>query len=225
MTQPSLIINARLFAAVAVGVSNEETRYSLAGVCVQPNPKGPGAVLIATDGHVLVAALDESASLEDVPGAGVLVKCPPALLTAAKKDAKATHLTRAIQVHGDQLRAVDARVNADGTLQTESALPVHIEPGEPYIDGTFPNWRRVLPRGDLKPGTPSSFAPHVLKRCLCAFEIAAGTRAWQNVRPVKFLQADPGGPAILRAADSTLFAVAMPFHDKTNDSDALPNWA
>ncbi len=53
-------INADLFARAMVGCSRDQSRYYLNGVHVSPHPKG-GAILSATDGHILIVIRDPEA--------------------------------------------------------------------------------------------------------------------------------------------------------------------
>ena len=56
-------VNAMLFKAARECQSSEETRYYLGGVYVQPHPER-GALLVATDGHRLIAIHDETGICE-----------------------------------------------------------------------------------------------------------------------------------------------------------------
>ena len=120
------------FAYIARFISDEETRYYLKGVQVAPLPTG-GATLVATTGHVLGAMR----------------------LQATEASATATFILSASK---DLLRACKAR---KGNPHTIVCRPDRVdvyenynaeEPGtpvytghKPYVEGPFPEWRRVLP--------------------------------------------------------------------------------
>lgn len=128
---PKINVNAALFARAAKVQSTEETRYYLNGVSVEPDPKG-GAVLVATDGHKLVAIHDPSGECD-----------APVIVFADKETLKACNAPR---------NAVSRRLTldeADDIRITEPAAP-----GETFtvrtqhrgrVDGHFPAWRKVVP--------------------------------------------------------------------------------
>src|SRR5256885_2092412 len=55
-------VNARLFAAAWVCISTEESRYYLNGVRIEPLAEG--CVMVATDGHRLIAIRDPSGTCD-----------------------------------------------------------------------------------------------------------------------------------------------------------------
>lgn len=131
-------IDAGLFRIVHMTVSTEETRYYLNGVHVEPHASG-GALMVSTDGHRLLAAYDP---------AGV---CSEAAIIQLPKHALA--LSKRPKLIERRELVVDVQ-NAVATINnvTQAAEPG----GEPLIemvaacqanviDGTFPDWRRVVP--------------------------------------------------------------------------------
>lgn len=123
------IVNATLLRAAASCVSTEVTRYYLQGVLIQRH-QVKGVVLVATDGHKLIAIHDENGSttLDDV-----IVRVDKATLAACKAG-KDEPSERQVVIQGD------------GALQVlrgdENRLPVYMA-HETIIDGTFPHWQRV----------------------------------------------------------------------------------
>jgi len=117
-------IDAKTLAAVAVAQSTEATRYYLNGVCFD------GEDAVATDGHMLTVALD-AVEIERQDGedeSPILPVSSKAVTALKRRDA-----THAI-FDGSTLSVYSER----------SEGPFYLEPSAP-IDGTFPDWRRVVP--------------------------------------------------------------------------------
>lgn len=142
---PKLIIDGRAFKDAAIFSSNEETRFYLKGVCIEPSPN-PGMVLaIATDGHRM--AIIEAIGQVDDSRPIISLAC-----LAAVKKAKQPWLVvdDAGTVTVLDLFPVEIKSAADipadfGTMQRQQ-FPLGL------IDGTFPDWRRILP-AELTGGT------------------------------------------------------------------------
>ncbi|MEO1110495.1 MAG: DNA polymerase III subunit beta [Pseudomonadota bacterium] len=116
--------------AVEVAVSTEETRYYLNGVCFSKNQAGEG-VLVATDGHRMVAHHYDHGQ----DGNLILPRLAlPALALLPEPSAISANGSRmTFQYPGGEFRSK-------------------------LIEGTFPDWHRVVPSPDED--TPSlSFAP------------------------------------------------------------------
>ena len=117
----------RLFAA-SLTQSTEETRYYLRGVCIQR--AGEGLLYISTDGHRLTVAHDPEAVWDgELPESGVI-------LPVDKKAATALKSRKA------------ASVDYDGSMlyvRHANEAILNVSPAS-LIDGTFPDWRRVMPQ-------------------------------------------------------------------------------
>jgi hypothetical protein len=111
-------ITASLYAAALRCAAVRDVRYYLVGVRVEPLATG-GALLVATDGHRLLALFDQAAT--GVPAGGLIV---PTVKVPAK-DAKP----------GAMLEFDGARV----TMESGASLPAS------YIDGRYPDWRAIVP--------------------------------------------------------------------------------
>jgi len=123
-------IDIRALKACSFAMSTDETRYYLKGVCLEISDGG--VLAIATDGHrmVAIAATDEWSSKMDghtVPGAKEII-VPADTLKRIKLNKRITHGT--ITQSGDEWR-IDYYCDA-----------YVFKP----IDGSFPLWRRVLPK-------------------------------------------------------------------------------
>ncbi|WP_159953196.1 hypothetical protein [Rhizobium sp. 18065] len=126
-------VNADLFRIVAGFVSTEETRYYLKGVFIHAHPVA-GVYMVATDGHRLMIAHDETGT---TTLDGVIVALDKATLAATKCAARGENHPRSLEIHGHG----EVRVLAG---DPDERRPVAIQ-HRAIVDGTFPDYRRVIP--------------------------------------------------------------------------------
>ena len=126
--------------------SDEETRYYLKGVAIQPAVKF-GAYLIATDGHAMgVMRLEDVAYVDAARAthAGFILSADKTLRAAVKcgKREQAWIVCR-----DDRADIVRLGASMSPTMDDVATAPVSLSvpAATAYIDGTFPDWRRVLP--------------------------------------------------------------------------------
>lgn len=118
-----------LLRAALVCCSTEETRYYLNGVCITPSGH-----IVSTDGHRLFAGRYANAPVEG----DIIIP-----LDAVKKALTGYKLT--------DIELRDARkTGGPCSLGTVIFTPV---------DGTFPDWKRILPTGNGKEYTPDPDRP------------------------------------------------------------------
>ena len=183
--------DAKLLAATALAQSTESTRYYLNGVYLD------GHRAVATDGHVLNIARDENAVVDE-PGIYPISK---KAITAAKK-AKSDFL----EINGTMLFVYDE----DGAI-------LHVEPCAP-IDGTFPDYMRIIP-SKLETDCPlPAFAAHVVNHMIATAKIVS-TRSTKHFQ---FFGGTATGPWIVRYDDERIFSVAMPCRSEIPTN--LPEW-
>jgi len=120
-------ISAQAISRAAYAMSTDRVRYYLCGVHVEALPDG-GAVAVATDGHILIAARDVKGDV----GEPCTLRLDPGTL-------KALRVERNI---GERFLTMS---DAGELRVTQGDVVEHIQPGDARIDGTFPDWRRVLP--------------------------------------------------------------------------------
>jgi len=135
-------VNASLFAAANLMRSYEETRYYLNGVYVEPCEQG-GVLLVATDGHRLIVIRDENGFTPEP----VIIQVDKGELKKFKPDSRATKQLviediSKFETIPASLRWIDEE---DGQSITFDTLQVK------RVNGTFPDWRRIMPR-QFKPG-------------------------------------------------------------------------
>jgi hypothetical protein len=206
-------VNADLFRAVYGAVSFEKTRYYLQGVFIEPHHTGIGATLVATDGYVIFAAYDDSATFTGTGNDRAIVKLSPAALKACKST-KSKPVAR-LTVDTENALAI-AYVDAD-----MSELSPRYETArclDCVINDTFPAWRRVLPQDRSKPYA-SAFDARLMAR-VAGFSVALGTTG----APMT-VTGNKGDPALVRFTRTDhAFAIIMPHRDEPDHADQLPAW-
>lgn len=189
-------VNANLFARVAVAQSSEAKRHYLGGVCIQPHPRGEGSTMVATDGNILIAAHDPD-GVPPVPAAGFIVNLGKDGLKAARKG-------KTVLI---DLDTGEARV--DSVWRSASSV---------LIDGNYPDWRRVLPSGDLI-ATGAAFDAKLLSR------LGDALTDWRkSAHGLALRGADDAGPHVVTcdSPDARLFGICMPI--RTEPAVSLPAW-
>ena len=178
---------ATLVAINKYAASSEEVRYYLNGVCLDI-ANGSG-VMVATDGHRLLASSFETGAAD---GKFII---PRPLISKLKISRRSnTHVD--VKIDGD-------RVTLDFDGETF---------GGNLIDGTFPDWRRVIPR-DVS-GEVAQFNGAYLKDADDAGKLAGIGRAT--------IGHNGTGPAWLVYPTPELFGAIMPIRAKTDIY--MPGW-
>lgn len=182
-------VPAKTLAAVALAMSDEPTRYYLCGIAVEPE------YLAATDGHVLTVAR-VTTGLAD--GDDMILAATPAAVKALSTQ-----------------KAEVARWNsADGILAITSAEGGELWTGEiKTIDGTFPEWRKVLPLRPKKiSATAVTFDGTYLSRLHAAGRLLGPTRKRNVPVPLHISQGENAeGPWLIRYGERTdVISMLMP---------------
>lgn len=169
-------LNIRTLKAVAVAASTEQTRYYLNGVNLQV--ANGELTLIATNGHMMLGARHAT------DGDACACIIPLALIKSLKLDRKA----------GDM-----AEFTFDGKdIVIRYAGSTY---GSGAIDGTFPNWRAVLPREPAS-GDAAQFEPAYL----AAFADAARIMGTKGIK----VAYNGLNPTLVTWHDDDTFGVLMP---------------
>lgn len=199
-------IDLRAIKAASYAMSSEETRYYLKGVCLEISA-AHGVLAIATDGHRLIAMQAAPGNDGTVPGFDM----PNPLEIIIPADT-----VKRLKINK---RFSDGILRHMGGLQWQIDHDGQIWAFQP-IDGSFPAWRRVLPK-HTAPGERAHFNPDYLADMKKAGEIyEKGTDA--------AIITDGGDPAWCRwnSANVPGFGVVMP---KRLLADAFtmvpPTWA
>lgn len=191
-------VNANLFARVAVAQSSDPSRYYLQGVCIQPaGATGKGVTLVATDGHMLIAGNDPKADPATLPAEGLIVNLGKAGLKAARKGQTVT------------IDPATGDASVDSVWRSASST---------LIDGAFPDWRRILPSGDLI-ATGAAFDAKFLSR------LGDALTDWRKSSHGLALRGvDDTGPHVVTcdSPDARLFGICMPI--RVAPAVSLPAW-
>ncbi|WDA37842.1 DNA polymerase III subunit beta family protein [Sphingobium sp. YC-XJ3] len=196
----------RLDAALKVRpfISSESTRYYLNGVRIEASPNG-GAVCVATDGHRMGISYDADGFVDHS-----LIVQIPSMIKVEKGLFLRPWLVGMLADGGNGYIAVvdgkktDQRED-DAQFAVERVEECTLRIGRAFIDGTYPDWRRVVP--EMK---PTDVTRAFNRRYLNSFG--------------DFIQvtgADELSPQIIQTDDKDFIGVLMPAR---LDKRAMPEW-
>lgn len=207
------IVQARYLPMLAPFISTEETRYYLNGVFIEPHPE-TGALLVATDGYHLGVIHDETAECDKAaiwPIDPYLVKW----LTewkweAMREDDEEVGMSKERRDIDEMVARFDGR-HVD-ILSTGGKSPLHFSAASEPIDGTYPDWRKVLNKEAKDDRSGHGFDPKFL---------GAFASVGECIR-IHFPAANR--PAVIRV-DSVpeFFGLLMPKTFQTDDTE-MPAW-
>lgn len=187
-------VNADMFRAAALFVSSEQTRYYLAGVHIAPHAVA-GVTLTATDGHRLLCVHDESGVCDQPEG--LIVRADPvAMRKAAKRGRDETEPRRFMSESNDSPAWV---THADGEQVAFFK--------DWRVDGSFPDWRRVMPSSDETSNAGQWYNP----KLIADFVEVSKLLGDDNKPAIRIAAGDEGSPAMVRLANVPhAFGVIMP---------------
>lgn len=197
MTTP---LNLATLVAVNLAANTEATRYYLNGVCVEITPTS--VTYVATNGHMLLAHRLMSTQ-EDI-GCFII---PSSVIDEVKAWAKPSK-RRDTALSLTLLGGLDAELALDGRSRRFQ-----------FIDGTFPDWRRVLPKAE-KAGIPLAFNGDLLKR------VDTFAREALDLSPLNFdvFYAPDGAPMVVTFPGRDALALVMPRRHAGNSVFSRPAW-
>ena len=137
-------ISAHALWSAAQFVSTDPTRHWISGVSVEPR-EGGGALLIATDGQALVCIEDTSAEVSRK------------LLIGVNKPAMAAlkHKSSSVATYDDAGML---------TVNDHNGTATYIAPDGAWVDGAFPDWRKIMASGDKPDDKAALIDPALLMR-------------------------------------------------------------
>lgn len=189
-------IDIRALAAISHSVSTEETRYYLNGVCVEIDESG--CTYVATDGHQLSATRREYAEPSQLVGRWII----PAEICRHFKTTR----------RRDCFDAVLTQVEGGKLALEYMGQSVIFAP----IDGTFPDWRRVVPSSTN--GETAQFSTKILS------QLSKVAKTLGNDCGQLLISHNGHGPALIGFGcdDDNAFGVLMPFRGA--GPECLPAW-
>lgn len=192
-------LNADYVWKCALTASTEQTRYYLNGICIDPAPCGLGAFLVATDGHRMSIFRDREAMR---PAYG------PAIILFDK-----TFLAHCKKVTRKRADRVPLYVT-----ETDSGWMAHCEgftmPAK-ILDGTFPDWRRVIPADAKSPMGNVGMLDGKYLETFCTMGPMGSRTARVQILPT----ADDRDPMCVRTDNPNYMGVIMPIARKTSKTD------
>jgi hypothetical protein len=205
-------------------VSMEETRHYLNGACLEPT----GAI-VATDGHTMFAANaahDRNTFRSELAG-NVIVPFNKDLLKACKAKSKNGFTRYLVLEHGAaDVLSFTARVidgNLEDVLAETPTLVSYTWERASFIDGTFPDWRRVVP--DM-PSAPVACVPSFNADYVAKFASVASPHSQTPcVRLIPTV--DDGSPMLIDLDRPDAIGVFMPMRKdvRAHLLSAKPIWA
>lgn len=191
-------LTAKLIPIIAPFLAVDDIRYYLAGVNVRPHPDG-GAVICATNGHVLAMMYDRAAICEQE----VIIHVDKRAVKACAK--------------GDrQLVMLDGRV----AIVEDHGGEVYIQPGKPIITGTqFPRYEAVIKSGEgYAAGLLGHFNAHYVALVQGVVESMFRANIGDGSSSATFFTHDKVGNAVARVGGAGDFlAILMPMQAKKID--------
>lgn len=149
--------------------ADQDVRYYLNGILVEPAEHG--AFLVATEGHLMAVVYSAAARADKQRILDVSDD-----MARACRELKSASLASKITIEDEKARAIVADATGEH----------FIKPGKPFIDGKYPDWRRVIPTVEnLQPGVLSAINGLYLaklKRALPKHLSHFGFQFWHDAR-------------------------------------------
>lgn len=200
-------LTAELMLLAYSAVSTEETRYYLNGVHVEPHYE-KGAILTSTDGRRMLVIHDADA--ENVTDSIVTL---PAFVRQQMKPKKGLKLVRkvlSVDAENKTATVTDETINKEGAVSRSTDI---VTAHNVIIDGTFPNWRKVCPSGEMEPTSVPAFNGNYLAE-MGKIGATFMTNSYNSKGSMYFLRAkgsDDGAPSLVRwSGVHHAFGVLMP---------------
>lgn len=208
-------INLRDFARVLPFRAAQDVRYYLNGVCVEPTEEG--AVIVATNGHLLAAMRSTDTFVSE----RVIVNVTPAFASAVKKASRSELAFIRAATKTSTLEVVNS-IPGNGRNKGEDVA--FVKPGAPFIDGKFPDWRKIIPADEkIGKGLPSSYNADYLRRALDAVCEGPKQRYGSLIQFYHAIAAEPQrSAAIIRMNGQDFICLVMPVH--ADVIEAMPGW-
>lgn len=200
-----LLVNAEYIRLAHGFASTEATRYYLMGVQVEPHPSGEGVLIIATDGHVAGIFYDRTG----IADKNYLLDLDKPTLSALKSQRSDSKKNRLVTIKNDHLTIV----------REEGGFEYHIKPNAVEIDGTFPDWRRIVPENFDGEVALAIDALELKPFITVSKTLVAGTgrKACVTLTP-----GPVGGPISCRVGHDDFMGVIMP--DKLGKTEPTVDW-
>lgn len=204
--------------------NDDDMRYYLNGVLVTPYEDH--ALLVATNGHWMAicesaearADKDRILAMPDWFVKQIEDACQPPALTDPPDDLDEWPDSR---MDRDGLGVLTIEHEGARIVISEGASEELVKPGAAFIDGQFPNWRKVLP--DPTTLEPGLFGPFMAKY-LSRLHEAVSNQSWHALFCYHSRE-NPVSPAVFRFGNMPEFVAAlMPRLDTHTEPKDWPAW-
>ncbi|WP_035670082.1 hypothetical protein [Bradyrhizobium liaoningense] len=227
--------NANLFRLAFSCASNEETRYYLKGVYVEPHAQG-GVTLTATDGHRLICIRDENGQADEsaiINLGDALKQCKPkrnerrdVVIYTGSNDAHVMLTT----VDHEGVSTSGKKTGAEILTDSPIAMAYGVK-----VDGSYPDYRRVVPQEFTDKGAPGFAGQYIAAFGDIACDLAvhqglkAGRHSTDCYSPLRVLCQDDkkpeGCPAlVLFPRCDFAFGILMPVRIASDAPLNVPSW-
>jgi hypothetical protein len=207
----NLRLTAKLLPIIAPFIAKNDIRYYLNAINVRPHKDG-GAVICATNGHVLGAIYDKDAVCEHEVTLRFDVRMQQACAAGLKNN-------REVVMLGERLAVVE-----------NGATEVCIQAGNPVIEGLpYPRYERVIPKAEtLQPGLIGMFGAPLIALAEKAAIIAGRmgekqSRGYSGMQFFSVKDASNASVVFRTPAAPEFVGVMMPMRDDYN-LPAAPTW-
>lgn len=205
------VISASYPVLIQTFVSTEATRYYLNGFYVHPDPNS-GVRIVATDGHRLGVFCDRDGSWEGGSHEGMIVRLEKPALSLLKTKVP-RHVTRWLIVEGILGENHASIVEGDPNGEHKILGTFH----NVLIDGSFPDYHRVVPDIRKRKLVPQSFQMRYIQDFGKALDKIDGGR-------IRVISEVENGPALILTNRDDFFGVLMPHSPGWEASNTYPEF-
>ena len=195
--------SAQALLNVAPFMADHDIRYYLNGIMVCPRAEG-GVFVVGCDGHVMGIMADPTAHVEGLPEGGVIIRVSRGLLSAAAK-------RKSIMGTPCSVVLTERRLSIAWDFDVEATdFETHVQAGNLFIEGKFPDWRKVLPDfTQLQRAVSDDFNGHLLAKF--ALPKSGDGRGFSSMR---LWQREKNASIVVQRTDVPEFiGVLMPMRD------------
>lgn len=205
VSHDKLRVSAKLVALVTPFMASNDIRYYLNGISIRAHPDG-GAVICATNGHAMAVVHDKAGVCEN----DVILRIDSRTKAALK--AHSSIERELVLLHG--------RVAV-----VSGGAEISLQPGEPLIEGLFPQYQKVIPKSDrLQPGLVGDFDSALLELVNESAVIAAPKSRTNRAVTFYTLDGKPETSSVARlAAEPSFIVVILPMRG-CSQVEPLPLW-
>ncbi len=220
----SIVVASKYISIMEPFIGTEEVRYYLTGIYIEPHPVC-GVILVATDGRRMAIVHDKDALFKGKDG--WICPIPPDVFKACRKKTRTNDELRGAQkVHfvGSTVAVTDGMFTGEGPLDLKEGVPdgvMTLSRAEP-IDGTYPQWRRVLPK--KRSAAPSHEVLAFSPRYMADFGTVIKAAGLKESSSAVLFPSPHGEASVVRfEALPEFFGLLMGCH-ASPDMTAIPAW-